>query len=844
MKNFKQYITQSWQIIKQNKLYSFFYILGTALAISMVMVIAIGYNLKVGNVYPEVNRDRTLILPWLQEELENCGGLRHHSYTENSIKKLTTGVKSVEAVCIQSMGATSKIQKDITSEQKEQFVAYYNEDVWKIYQFDFIDGEHFIKEDVENAIPKVVISASIAKTFFGKEKVAGEKIWIDNKKFTICGVVKDGTYFRTDSYAGIYAPLTLRKNYTKTSIRISSHVKILARSANDFDMIREQLENNLARYNNSIGHIKLRFDGKIESEIESELSISSSGFVDSDYSSSKHILQLLLVILVIIMVPALNLSGIISSEMKERESEVGIKKAFGASRSSLLYRLLNENLFLTLIGGFIGILLSYLYIYIGFQLFLTSFGIASYRISYSTLSMDMLINFKIIIIVLLSCTIINLLSSIIPLYISTRKSIISLLSRDQNIKDNRYTKGKSMWVIFELIAVFVITWMIVDPLYVLNYQKNMDNGFEHKHLYSLRIGQINELSPLYKEESEEDIIKNNRVLLGLIKNHPFVGKATVTDGRPMSRGRRYSEISRGENDSLSMDDVTVLPFSFDKEMFTLFGINTQDHNLENLNFNTVFISTSIAKKFFKDEQVIGKKILERNRELIIAGTINDIKIHEYEQPYPTIICFEDLSNDDYYGKDHLSITIKSKTSISEEEFIKTFTEDLEGKIKNASRYFYLSSFKKVINWENNNTITQNNIYTIIACFVLINMFLGIFATFWLQSKKRRGEIGLRMAMGSSKKKVSRMFVMESVKMATLAALVGLIVVGNIVYFKGMFTYGEFQNPVYWAVTNDTAHFIIVSLIAYAVILITVTLGTLIPASKAANTNPVDALRDE
>ena len=89
-----------------------------------------------------------------------------------------------------------------------------------------------------------------------------------------------------------------------------------------------------------------------------------------------------------------------------------------------------------------------------------------------------------------------------------------------------------------------------------------------------------------------------------------------------------------------------------------------------------------------------------------------------------------------------------------------------------------------------------------------------------------------------------MFVMESVKMASLASLVGMIVVGNIVYFKGIFTYGEFQNPVYWAVTNDTAHFIIVSLIAYAVILLTVTLGTLIPASKAANTNPVDALRDE
>ena len=96
MKNFKQYITQSWQIIKQNKLYSFFYILGTALAISMVMVIAIGYNLKVGSVYPEVNRDRTLVLNTLQNKSE--GYVSQGGFAFDVIKKLVEGVEGIEAV--------------------------------------------------------------------------------------------------------------------------------------------------------------------------------------------------------------------------------------------------------------------------------------------------------------------------------------------------------------------------------------------------------------------------------------------------------------------------------------------------------------------------------------------------------------------------------------------------------------------------------------------------------------------------------------------------------------------------------------------------------------------------
>ena len=240
--------------------------------------------------------------------------------------------------------------------------------------------------------------------------------------------------------------------------------------------------------------------------------------------------------------------------------------------------------------------------------------------------------------------------------------------------------------------------------------------------------------------------------------------------------------------------------------------------------------------------------MQQKTEAQVIGVFDDIKTKQYEQPIPTVILFEkafQMTTAYFYDPSKIIFFIKAKSGVSEGKFIKTFTEDLGDKFKIGNRYFdEVYPYSKDIEERNEEITHQKSMYTILACFVLFNMFLGIFATFWLQSKKRRGEIGLRMAMGSSKKKVSRMFVMESVKMASLAALVGMIVVANIVYFKGMFTYGEFQNPVYWAVTNDTAHFIIVSLIAYAVILLTVTLGTLIPASKAANTNPVDALRDE
>ncbi len=42
----------------------------------------------------------------------------------------------------------------------------------------------------------------------------------------------------------------------------------------------------------------------------------------------------------------------------ERSSEIGVRKAFGASSKTLVYQFIVENLILTLLGGFIGIVLS------------------------------------------------------------------------------------------------------------------------------------------------------------------------------------------------------------------------------------------------------------------------------------------------------------------------------------------------------------------------------------------------------------------------------------------------------------------------------------------------------
>ena len=76
---YKQYLKQAWQLMKQNRFFSFVYILGTGLAISMVMVMAIVYYIRTADIAPEDCRSRLLQLNRASvksKDKEKGGGLQ------------------------------------------------------------------------------------------------------------------------------------------------------------------------------------------------------------------------------------------------------------------------------------------------------------------------------------------------------------------------------------------------------------------------------------------------------------------------------------------------------------------------------------------------------------------------------------------------------------------------------------------------------------------------------------------------------------------------------------------------------------------------------------------------
>jgi len=130
--------------------------------------------------------------------------------------------------------------------------------------------------------------------------------------------------------------------------------------------------------------------------------------------------------LALLFIPAMNLCGMISSRMDERMSELGVRKAYGATNASLISQVLTENLLLTLVGGLVGLALAYLIALTGGEwvYHLMDEGFQFLGGVEASFTMEMLFNPTLFLTVFGLCVLLNLISALVPTVLALRHSII------------------------------------------------------------------------------------------------------------------------------------------------------------------------------------------------------------------------------------------------------------------------------------------------------------------------------------------------------------------------------------------------------------------------------------
>src|SRR3712207_4572428 len=355
----KIYFKQAFYLLRQNKLISSISILGTAMAIAMIMVIVITLRATVAPFAPEVYRERTLLFQYagLQEKNNvNTQGNGPISYktAKACFKEMTVPQEVSIANRRETMLASRSGGEAVSSN-----VMQCDDAFWRVFRFDFLAGKPFDKADFDAGATKAVISEDIARQLFGTSDAVGKTFLLNHSPYQITGVVRPVSELAQFAYSQVWIPMSSTSAFTMSwghdGIMGIVRVFILARSKADFPAIREEAARLRGRYMANYPEFELLYGGQPDTYFVADQRYSSN----NPPAVKEAVREYLLTLLVLLIVPAVNLSGLTYSRMRKRLSEIGIRKAFGASRKGLMMQVLSENMLYSLLGGVVGLILSY-----------------------------------------------------------------------------------------------------------------------------------------------------------------------------------------------------------------------------------------------------------------------------------------------------------------------------------------------------------------------------------------------------------------------------------------------------------------------------------------------------
>jgi len=223
----------------------------------------------------------------------------------------------------------------------------------RIPYFPVRDGRLPSIEDVARGRFLAVINRSTATKLFGEERAVGQSLDVGGQSFQVIGVVEDTMHI--NAFADLWVPVSTDPSSDYRSQMWGDYsALIMARKPDDIRAIQLEVAR-LARtvkYDDPKQFNQAFFwaDGKLDFFARQLLG------THRQEDSGKWLLLAVIgtLMLLFMALPALNLINLNTGRILERSSEIGVRKAFGASSRQLVWQFVVENVLLCLVGGVLG----------------------------------------------------------------------------------------------------------------------------------------------------------------------------------------------------------------------------------------------------------------------------------------------------------------------------------------------------------------------------------------------------------------------------------------------------------------------------------------------------------
>ncbi|MBQ7142769.1 MAG: ABC transporter permease [Bacteroidaceae bacterium] len=439
-------------------------------------------------------------------------------------------------------------------------------------------------------------------------------------------------------------------------------------------------------------------------------------------------------------------------------------------------------------------------------------------------------------------------------------------------------RAQNVWLFAELVVVCFVAWTQIDPIAVRLFYHNQPTGFDIDRLVVAEAQLCKTMwqdprGPIEEETYYDQMDEKFTQEMKQLKQHlleldevAYVSFLDGIEGYPCMN-KHYWEIPL-PNDTIGID-VPWCFYNIEEDFFETFGIqpipgspSQHELSMNSGGGQNLIITRSLAERIYGSaEAAIGKNLDSGstygdgtgNKYPIIytiRGVVEDVGARTDE--YSTWMAFcpnGHLSN--YQSKARLVIRLKPEVNMTrfvEEQTYRT------GEL--ASEHFVICSFVPYVDAPKNMDFSDTpdfnaqsdydfNLSVATAIFFLINLCLGVIGTFWMQTKRRTEESGIMRAFGATKRRIMGMFLAEGFVLTTFSMFITCILYLN--YVKtglGELCIPSSTQPDPTWVADKPLHFFIISGIVYLIILLTVSIGILLPSWNIVRTKPVEALREE
>lgn len=402
------------------------------------------------------------------------------------------------------------------------------------------------------------------------------------------------------------------------------------------------------------------------------------------------------------------------------------------------------------------------------------------------------------------------------------------------------------WLWAELLLVSVILWFLVDYLYVMGRTYTKPMGFDIEHTYFLAFDNLAEGATGYvpKEERERTDGALMLELLDRLRSNPDVEAVCYADmGVPYRLGNRQM------NWSIDTVVVNLRYRQVSPDYFQVFGSRDEPERNEALaaalrEADAVVLSEDFARREYPDfRPAVGQEVTSYSeRKYKVTGLCSVSRPSRYEREVPFVYIPLPASYLEEGGFDGNMQSLEVAMRVRPEADTPEFIDRLRAELKTQARAgnFYLldivpfstlrAEYIRGYGLEN-----EARTYVAIAVFLLVNIFLGVIGTFWFRSEYRKGEMGLRMALGSSRGQLRGILAGEGLMLLALAFVPAFVVSFNIAQLELLDTE---------LLPFTAGRFLACQAITFCVIAGMIVCGVWYPARQAARMEPAEALRYE